>query len=283
MSERRIVHRIEDGMDRRDVEATTYQMRNFYSQMRDGFFSTLDVFNYAQHHFIATKVVRNGDRVLDLCCGRGLMLPLLRFYAEPSAYVGVDIEPKNAQFLTKRVTDGKPIEDGAPGDSGRVGYYDFPVSFVESNVADLAPLRAAHPEPFQTIIYTSSIEHMHPDAGRQSLAEARSVVAKGGRIVVTGPNTPEGQDGYDTRYRAHVYEWKRRELRDALTETGWSVVSEWGLNVGVRELQEAADRRGMGSFVKTLRSYVPKEWLVPVLAPIFPDESSEIAMLAVPA
>lgn len=38
-----IVYRVEDGMDREKILCTTYQMRNFYMQFRDGFFTNLDV------------------------------------------------------------------------------------------------------------------------------------------------------------------------------------------------------------------------------------------------
>lgn len=40
-------------MNPQDVLCTTYQMRNFYMQFRDGFFSNLDVMNYIQHHAVA--------------------------------------------------------------------------------------------------------------------------------------------------------------------------------------------------------------------------------------
>lgn len=46
--DKQIVYRVEDGMDRSKVLCTTYQMRNFYSQFRDGFFTNLDVMNYIQ-------------------------------------------------------------------------------------------------------------------------------------------------------------------------------------------------------------------------------------------
>lgn len=44
--DKEIVYRVEDGMDREKILCTTYQMRNFYMQFRDGFFTNLDVMNY---------------------------------------------------------------------------------------------------------------------------------------------------------------------------------------------------------------------------------------------
>ena len=47
--DKEIVYRVEDGMDREKILCTTYQMRNFYMQFRDGFFTNLDVMIYIQH------------------------------------------------------------------------------------------------------------------------------------------------------------------------------------------------------------------------------------------
>ena len=76
MEEKKIVHKIEEGMNLQDVLCTTYQKRNFYMQFRDGFFSNLDVMNYIQHHAVAL-MAKKGMNVVDVCCGRSLVLPLL--------------------------------------------------------------------------------------------------------------------------------------------------------------------------------------------------------------
>ena len=82
-------------MDREKILCTTYQMRNFYMQFRDGFFTNLDVMNYIQH-LAAAHMAKKGMNVLDVCCGRSLMLPLLRYYAKDIAsYTGVDISKAN--------------------------------------------------------------------------------------------------------------------------------------------------------------------------------------------
>ena len=81
MEEKKIVKKIEEGMDPQDVLCTTYQMRNFYMQFRDGFCSNLDVMNYIQHHAVAL-MAKKGMNVVDVCCGRSLVLPLLRYYAK---------------------------------------------------------------------------------------------------------------------------------------------------------------------------------------------------------
>lgn len=266
---RQVVYRVDPGMDRQDILCTTYQMRNFYRQLGDGFFSVLDVMNYIQHHQIV-KWCKRGAHILDVCCGRGLMLPLLRYHAkEIASYTGVDIEPKNAIWRRKRVTDGKPVNASE--------YYPFPTQFVQANVAEMANRLG---RKFNVIIYTSSIEHMHKDAGMASLIECRKVSTPGTIMVLTCPNTPEGQDGYDTQYRAHVYEWKRSELLEGLRIAGFEVVTEWGLLIGKRELKKQGKRLGILPLIERLEKFIPTEWLCPVFAPMFPRQSKEIAFLA---
>lgn len=65
---KKIVLKVEDDMNPEDIYCTTYQMRNFYRQFADGFFSSLDVMNYIQHHK-AVLMMKSGDKVLDACFG----------------------------------------------------------------------------------------------------------------------------------------------------------------------------------------------------------------------
>jgi len=262
-----IVKRVEDGMNREDILCTTYQMRNFYRQLGDGFFSVLDVMNYIQHHQVV-KWCKPGNHVLDVCCGRGLLLPMLRYQRKDiGGYTGVDIAPGNTTYRKKRVTDGKPIEDD---------YYPFPVRFVESNVAEMS---SKLDRLFDVIVYTSSIEHMHKDMGQQSLHECRSVAKAGTIMILTCPNTPEGQNGYDTQYRAHVYEWKRSELIAGLDLAGWEVVTEYGLLHNKTDLENELDAVGMGNVFRRVSKFVPSEWLIPVFSPMFPRSAKEIGFV----
>jgi SAM-dependent methyltransferase len=271
---KRLVHRVEDDMDRRELYATTYQMRNFYRQLGDGFFQPLDVMNYIQHHQVA-KWCKPGTRVLDVCCGRGLLLPLLRYYAPKiGRYVGVDIKPGNAIFTDRRVTDGKPVEEG---------YYRFPVDLVEADAAEMAgPLRERGLGEFDLIVYTSAIEHMNRPVGTATLGQCREVVAPHGSLVLTTPRTPEGKDGYDTQYRAHIYERTRAELLEDLAATGWAVIAEWGIFATMTDIRAVAKGQGLLPFINRLARFVPSEWLAPMLAPMFPDVAKEIAFMCSP-
>ena len=273
MTATRIVHRIEDGEDRHEVLATTYQMRNFYRQFGDGYFSRADVFNYVSHHQIARWAAkRPGNRLLDVCCGRGLLLPLLRYNAkELGSYTGLDIEPRNATWRDHRVTDGKPLDLAG-------GYYPWPTGFVAGDVAEAEALLAGR--RFDFIVYTASIEHMHPDHGARSLYGLRAVADPSALLVLTAPNTPEGQDGYDTSKRAHVYEWKLSELRTALDAAGWQVLDMWGVDISVSTLAGVMREPRL---LERLRKFIPPDWLGPMLAAPYPEQSSEVGLLCMPA
>ena len=284
MTTENVVFKIEPGMDRREVYATTYQMRNFFKQLRDAMPEQLDVFNYIQHHQI-TRWCRKNARVLDVCCGRGLMLPLLRYHAKTiNRYVGVDLEPSNASFTSRRVTDGKLLSELSPP-TDVDGYYPFGVHYVQSDAAHMAdPLRAGGHPPFDVVIYTSALEHMNRPVGQATLEQCREVVRDpGGVMVLTTPVTPPGHDGYDCQYAAHVYEWSHDELTEGLAAAGWKIHAEWGLHTTLTELREASEPLGLRPLIDRLAQYVPTPWLTSVLAPAFPSVAHELAIMAVPA
>lgn len=285
MTDREVVHRIEDGMDRQQVAATTYQQRNVYTQFRDGFFHRNELMNYLLHHWVALQAGRQptGTHLLDVCCGRGLLLPLLRYHAkELGSYTGLDIKAGNATWRTRRVTTGEPLKDGPDA------YYPWPTHFVEGNVARADELvghaarMGQQPASFGMMVYTASIEHMHPEDGRASLHALRRLATPDATMILTCPNTPPDENGYNTRYRAHVYEWSLPELRAALAEADWIVEAEWGIDMGVREMGAAMEAAGYADLLYRIRRFVPQEWAVPVLAALFPKESSEVGLLCRP-
>ena len=268
MSDKKVVYRVEGGMDRNGVLCTTYQMRNFYSQFHDGFFSNLDVMNYLQH-FRAAQMARKGMNIVDVCCGRSLMLPLLRYYAKDIAsYTGVDICEAN-------------IREAMRGASRRItpeelknGYYPFRVEWKLGNVANMSNFIGTDFADF--VIYTSALEHMHPDMGGQSLRECHKIMKKGALMFLSCPNTPG--NGYETQYRAHVYEWGYDELKDTLYEIGFSIDQEVGLVMGAKEMDAffATQPKEIQKFYSVMSSYVPKTWLTAFMAVPYPKASKEI-------
>lgn len=270
MEEKKIVHKIEEGMNPQDVLCTTYQMRNFYNQFRDGFFSNLDVMNYIQHHAVAL-MAKKGMNVVDVCCGRSLVLPLLRYYAKDiNSYTGVDICEANIREA-KRGASAKVLKEEDLKD-----YYPFKADWILSNVAEMSK----HIEKgfADLVIYTSALEHMHKDAGTQSLIECYKIMNKDSIMFLSCPNTPG--NGYETQYAAHVYEWGYDELKEKLDELGFEIINEVGLVMKVKKMKEffSSDKVSpdMKDFYNKMSLYVPSAWLSSIVSIPYPKESDEI-------
>ena len=267
---KKIVYRVEDGMDRDKILCTTYQMRNFYAQFHDGFFSNLDVMNYIQH-FTAAQMAKKGANVVDVCCGRSLMLPLLRYYAKDiNSYTGVDISLTNIKEAMRGAS--KKLQ---PGEYKT--YYPFKVEWKNGNVAAMSKAIPADFADF--VIYTSAIEHMHPEDGRKSLEECFKIMKKGAKMFLSCPNTPG--NGYNTQYRAHVYEWGYDELKTTLNEIGFRITNEIGLVMGAKEMKEFYKTlpTDVQNFYKKMEEYVPTTWLTAIMSIPYPKASREILFI----
>ena len=270
MEEKKIVHKIEEGMNPQDVLCTTYQMRNFYMQFRDGFFSNLDVMNYIQHHAVAL-MAKKGMNVVDVCCGRSLVLPLLRYYAKDiNSYTGVDICETNIREA-KRGASAKVLKE-----EDLEEYYPFKTDWILSNVAEMSN----HIEKgfADLVIYTSALEHMHKDVGTQSLIECYKIMNKDSVMFLSCPNTPG--NGYETQYAAHVYEWGYDELKEKLDELGFEIINEVGLVMKVKKMKEffSSDKvsKDMKDFYNKMSLYMPSAWLSSIVSIPYPKESDEI-------
>ena len=270
MEEKKIVHKIEEGMNPEDVLCTTYQMRNFYMQFRDGFFSNLDVMNYIQHHAVAL-MAKKGMNVVDVCCGRSLVLPLLRYYAKDiNSYTGVDICETNIREA-KRGASAKVLKE-----EDLEEYYPFKTDWILSNVAEMSN----HIEKgfADLVIYTSALEHMHKDVGTQSLIECYKIMNKDSVMFLSCPNTPG--NGYETQYAVHVYEWGYDELKEKLNELGFEIINEVGLVMKVKKMKEffSSDKvsKDMKDFYNKMSLYMPSAWLSSIVSIPYPKESDEI-------
>lgn len=269
--EKQIVYRVEDGMDRQELLCTTYQMRNFYDQFRDGYFTNLDVMNYMQH-FAAAQMAKKGANIVDVCCGRSLMLPLLRYYAKDiGSYTGVDISRKNIQEAMRGAVKKNLTKEEL------AKYYPFNVCWKLCNVAEMS--RAIPAEYADFVIYTSAIEHMHKDDGYASLKECRKIMKKGGKMFLSCPNTPG--NGYNTQYRAHIYEWGYDELKQALHELGFKITQEVGLVMGAREMDAfyAEQPQEVKALYNKMREYIPTTWLTAIMSVPYPQASKEILFI----
>lgn len=280
MSDKEIVEKNDGTRHPDEILATTYQMRNFFKQMRDGWISHLTVMNYIQH-VAASDASPESGTVLDACCGRSLMRPLLRYRAkEIDRYIGIDIEASNITPPDVRVTDGKPIEEIQNTPDTPEEYFPFEVEYHIGDIADVGEMLPENSVDF--VIYTSSIEHMHREHGERSLIGLGDVMKPGAKLFLSCPNTPEDQDGYDVRYQAHVYEWKLSELRSVLDMVGFEIREEIGLTGDLDTLREevmGGDDRGSYLYQQIL-SYVPEEFARPVLFAPYPELASEVLLIA---
>jgi len=252
---KKIVYKITDDINPKDVLCTTYQMRNFYAQMADGFFSGLDVMNYIQH-YKAVIMMKKDWRVLDVCCGRGLLLPLIRYYARDiKEYIGVDISENNIKEQTRR-SGVKKIND--------LSYYPFKITHIIQNVAEMAD----HVDGLiDFVVYTSAIEQL---------------MKPGAQMFISCPNTYNKKDPYDTQYAAHLYEWDKKELEKELIKTGFEIKDCFGLYAKKREFDKIATQIMSDIEYKNyqrLSKYLPTPFLMSFISILFPEIASEVLFI----
>jgi ubiquinone/menaquinone biosynthesis C-methylase UbiE len=217
-------------------------------------------------------MLKAGWRVLDLCCGRGLLLPFIKRYCKDIAeYVGLDICEKNVREAQRRAC-GKEIDHTA--------FYPFPHRWVISDAVRMSEHLPA--DYFDFVAYLSSLEHMHKDAGEQSLHECTKVMKAGAMLALSCPRTAEDGDGYRCQYRAHLYEWRLSELRAALHKAGFSIEAEFGLLIGKRELRRVVESLGATAklLLEPILRYLPSEFATACLAAPFPEASREVLLIA---
>lgn len=266
----KIVHKITDDINPQDVIATTYQMRNMYAQFADGFIGGLDIMNYIQH-YKAMELAKKGDVVLDMCCGRGLMLPLLRYYKNNiSKYIGVDIHKPNIKAQFKR--SGIKKIDG-------LDYYPFDIEHIISNVAEMS--NHIKDESVDYIIYTASIEHMQREDGAKSLREAWKVLKPGKKMFLSCPNTMDKKNPYDTQYAAHLYEWDLDELTKECKLIGFNIENTFGLYAKKRKFDKIMENESneIREMYNKFKEYLPTPFLMSFFPTIFPQYADEVVLI----
>lgn len=240
------------------------QMDDFYQAISDGVVKPSGVMNLMQHLYVAERCPSDST-VLDLCCGRALLIPLLKTYAPTiRRYLGVDISMANlreAEATLRR------------GDDRRCR---FPCTFV---LADVTELPFAADFTCDVIVYTSSLEHLERSAGMKSLEEVARVLSRDGTLYLSTPQTPE-ETPRRLQYKVHKYEWDRAELETVLHDANLTITDIIGLlphpHDGTR--RELENRFGVSAaeWYDALRTIVPYSLLAPVVATCVPDTSIEL-------
>ena len=245
---------------------STAQMDNFYSALAGGIVKATGIMNYVQHLFIAERCPE-GASVLDVCCGRGLQVPLLKRYAPGiSRYVGVDISQPNLDEAQAVILYG----DGEPP--------SFPCEFIRGDVCLMASF--LQQQQFDVIIYTSALEHLKREAGVASLEQVAQVLTESGTLYLSTPRT-EGPVPRQLQHpRAHIYEWGREELEQVLATLHLKITACYGLLPPPDViLADAITRRfgeGAVTWFHELQQAVSQAFLAPVLASSFPEVATEL-------
>jgi len=228
--------------------------------------------NYIQHHKAVT-MMEKGDRVLDVCCGRGLLLPLIRYYKKNiEEYVGVDIWKNNINEQ-KRRSGVKKIDDINT-------YYPFKIKHLICSCEEMD--KHLEKESFDKIIYTSAIEHMQKNVGYKSLKNCFNLIKPNGTLILSCPNTSEKKDPYDTQYAAHLYEWDLNELTMALKEIGFEIEDVFGLVGKVKNFKKHMETvpEAEKTIYERFKKYLPTAWLMAFFPILYPEAASEVFILA---
>ncbi len=243
------------------------QMDNFYAALAAGEVKPTGVMNLAQRLYIAERCPP-GARVVDVCCGRGLQLPVLyRYAAHIGGYTGLDISPANMAEARRMLALLDDRHGGRP----------FDVALVEHDVARPWPDDVAG---FDVAVYTSALEHLPRDLGVASLRLTTAALRPGGWLFLSTPNTP-GEPPRPLQRRVHVYEWNTDELMPVLTQQCGLVVED---QVGLlspdpdRLSQALFTRYGFGAveWCRRLRATVPAALLDTVAAAAVPEVAAEV-------
>ena len=128
---------------------------------------------------------------------------------------------------------------------------------------------------------------MQRDAGAQSLRECKKLLAPGGTLFISCPNTLDKKDPYDTQYKAHLYEWDLDELSQELELVGFKIQKKFGLVIKKRKLDDLFsgqinDGNGINwssIYHLVLKDYLPTAWLCAIMAIAFPHHADEVALV----
>jgi SAM-dependent methyltransferase len=242
------------------------QMDDFYAALGSGQVKPTGIMNYIQRLFIAERCPP-GTRVIDVCCGRGLQLPVLYRYAPHIAsYLGLDIAEPHLDLARAWVGElDQTVENRL-----------FIVEFAQCDVAGTWPQVAADAD---VVIYTSALEHLPRDAGAASLRHAAAALSPAGTLFLSTPNTP-GDPPRLLQHGVHVYEWADDELRAVLADAGLAVLDAIGLLPPAPEViaQVLAERYGSGAarWYARLAATIPEPFLATVSAAALGPAAAEI-------
>jgi SAM-dependent methyltransferase len=240
------------------------QMDDFYAALSMGQVKPTGIMNYVQRLYIAARLTP-GTRLVDVCCGRGLQLPVIYRYAPGIAsYTGLDIVAGNLDEARQRISDL----------DAHYGNHPFDLELIECDVAEPWPDRPA----YDAAVYTSALEHLPRDRGIASLRNTATALKPGGRLYLSTPNTP-GAPPRKLQHRVHVYEWHWDELSAVLDEAGFEIEEAIGIlppEDGLREAIATTYGEDAARWYDRLREVAPDPFLGPISAAAVPEVAAEL-------
>lgn len=132
-------------------------------------------------------------QILDVGCGDGLLFPALEAFGEPQ---GVELDPEAVSEAERR--------------KGRIRIGPFDTTFRPR-------------ERFGLVLMLDVLEHLDRDV--EALSHAASLLAEGGRILVTVPAYPWLWTAHD-EWNHHRRRYSRESLHRAVREAGLDLVSD---------------------------------------------------------
>jgi len=239
-------------------------MDNFYKALSSATVKPSGVMNYIQHLFIAGRCYKNAS-VLDICCGRALMVPLLKTCAPHIArYVGLDISLTNLSEALEVIRQG----DGNPP--------SFPCNFI---LGDVTCLPISLTNRFDVVVYISALEHLDRESGIISIKQIARTLAENGTLYLSTPRTPR-EFPRKLQYKVHLYEWDRGEIEEVLNDAELTLVECIGLLPPSDEILEQAIGARFGipgvSWFREMRRMIPYTFLASVMASCFPEVAKEL-------
>jgi SAM-dependent methyltransferase len=284
------VYRNDGSVPVEDIMATTFQMDDFYREIGQGRVSGLNTFNLLQHY--KAGVMSDGV-VLDVCCGRSLMLPILvelhnAGKIKVKEYIGVDIASENQTAKHCYTATGEKVTKDT---------YPFEVTFIESNVANMTTPKKMkkYINTVDIAIYTSAIEHMPLSDQKDSLKECQKLLKPGGTLCLSGPRSLEedevpvcnkkgkNADQFDVRYSAHLYEPRLSEVYDMLWDAGFNIdLSDtygiYGDTEDIEDMIMSQDYPELSYFPKVFE-YLPEEYLRSIFFIQYRERCSEYLVI----
>lgn len=230
----------QQGEDARDFDTTSCQTKQY------GRWVHRDYLAHCMRWGFAERMIKGGDRVLDIGCGPDQSLVgILTYKASgiPKILVGVDygkVKPKTNPKWFKLHSE-----------------FDFTKRWQE----------LAKDGPYDVITCLEVIEHMQKKHGAKLLAGAHALLAKKGRLLLStpvfAPKTGMAQH--------HIHEYGVEELRTAILKAGFIVNQRFGTFQTVLQAKQAAPEHR--ATWEALTAYYSNDVLACFLAPLYPNQS----------